>query len=75
MSRSLQDDLALIALIGWSSILRIPSEGLPLCRRQAGEGLGPEERLTRRAVIGPSGAKLVINLNRRKYMAAGSRLV
>ena len=30
MSRSLQDDLALIALIGWSFLLRIPSECLPL---------------------------------------------
>ena len=33
------------------------------------------ERLARRAVIGLSGAKLVIELNRRKHMASGSRLL
>ena len=75
MSRSLQDDLALIALIGWPFLLRIPSECLPLCRQQAGEDLDSEERLARRAVIGLSGAKLVIKLDRRKHMASGSRLV
>ena len=75
MSLPLQDDLALIALIGWPFLLRIPPECLPLCKQQAGEDLGPEGRLIRRAVIGLSGAKLVIKLNRRKHMAAGSRLV
>ena len=74
-ARSLQDGLALIALIGWSFLLRIPSECLPLCRQQAGEDLDSDERLTRRAVIGLSGAKLAIKLNRRKHMASGSRLV
>ena len=75
MSRSLQDDLALIALIGWPFLLRIPSECLPLRRQQAGEDLDSEERLARRAVIGLSGTKLVIKLDRRKHMAPGSRLV
>ena len=36
-SRCLQGDLALIALIGWPFLLRIPSECLPCCRQQAGE--------------------------------------
>ena len=74
-ARSHHDDLALIALIGWSFLLRIPSECLPLCRQQGGEDLDPEERLARRAVIGLSGAKLAIKRNRRKHMASGSRLV
>ena len=74
-ARSLQDGLALIALIGWSFLLRIPSERLPLCRQQAGEDLESEERLARRAVIGLQGGKLIIKLNRRKHMATGSRLV
>ena len=74
-ARSLQDGLALIALIGWSFLLRIPSECLPLCRQQAGEDLETEERLARRAVIGLSGGRLIIKLNRRKHMAAGSRLI
>ena len=73
-ARSLQDGLALIALIGRSFPLRIPSECLPLRRQQAGEDLDSEERLAWRAVIGLAGAKLVIKLNRRKHMASGSRL-
>ena len=56
MSRSLQGDLALIALIGRPFLLRISSEYLPLCRQQAGEDPDSEERLARRAVIGLSGA-------------------
>ena len=32
MSRPPQDDLALISLIGWPFLIRIPSECLPLCR-------------------------------------------
>ena len=74
-ARSLQDGLALVALTGWSFLLRIPSECLPLCRQQAGEDLDSEERLTRRAVFGLSGGKLIIKLNRRKHVAAGSRLI
>ena len=73
-ARSLQDGLALIALIGWSFLLRIPSECLPLCRQQAGEDLESEERLARRAVIGLQGGKLIIKLNKRKHMATGSRM-
>ena len=73
-SLSLQDELALIALIGWPFLLRIPSECLPLRRRQAGEDLDSETRQNRRAVIGLSGAKLAIKLSRRKHMADGSRL-
>ena len=61
--------------MGWSLLLRIPSECLPMCRQQAGEDLESEERLARRAVIGLSGGKLIIKLNRRKHMASGSRLV
>ena len=75
MARSLQDCLALIALIGWPFLLRVPSECLPLRGQQAGEDLDSEERLARRAVIGLSGAKVVIKLDRRKHMASGSRLV
>ena len=75
MSRSLQDDLALIALIGWPFLLRIPSECLPLRRQQAGEDLDSEGRLARRAVIGLPGAKLVIKLGRLQHMASGSRRV
>ena len=44
-------------------------------RQQAGEDLDSEERLTRRAVIGLQGGKLIIKLNRRKHMAAGPRLI
>ena len=73
-SRSLQDDLALIALIGWPFLLRILSERLPLCRQQAGEFLDSEARLGRRAVVGLSGPNLVVKLNRRKHMASESRL-
>ena len=74
-ARSLQDGLALVALIGWPFLPRIPSECLPLCRQQAGEDLDSDERLARGAVIGLSGAKLAIKHSRRKHMASGSRLV
>ena len=74
-SGSLEDDPALIALIDWPCLLRIPSECLPLRRQQAGEDLDSEERPARRAVICLSRAKLVIKLNRRRHMASGSRLV
>ena len=73
-SLSLQYELALIALIGRAFLLRIPSDCSPLIRQQAGEDLDSETRLARRAVIGISGARLVIKLNRRKHMATGSRL-
>ena len=74
-SLSLQYELALIALIGWAFLLRIPSDCSPLIRQQAGEDLDSETRLARREVVGLSGARLAIQLNRRKHMAAGSRLV
>ena len=53
--RSLQGDLALISLVGWSFLLPTPSECLPLCRQQVGEYLGSEARLARLAVTGLSG--------------------
>ena len=74
-SRLLQDDLAFVALIGWSFLMRTPSERLPFCRQQAGGDLDSEERSARREVVGLSGAKLVIKLNRRKHVDFGSRLV
>ena len=45
-----------------------------LRRQKAGGNPDSETRLARRAVIGLSGAKLVIKLSRRKHMAVGSRL-
>ena len=54
-SLSLQDELALIALTGRPFLLRIPSECLPLRRRQAGKALDSETRLARRAAIGLQG--------------------
>ena len=73
-SLALQDELALIALIGWSCLFRISSECLHLRRQQPGEDFGSEALLARRAVIGLSGAKLRIKLSSRKHVAPGSRL-
>ena len=73
-SLSLQHELTLIALIGLSFLLRIPSNCLALRRQQAGVDLDSETCLARRAVVGLSGAKLVNELSGRKHMASGSRL-
>ena len=72
-SLSLQYELALIALIRRLPLLRILSECSPLIRQQAGEYLGSESRLARRAVTGLSGARLAIRLGRRQHVDTGSR--
>ena len=65
----------ILALLSYSFLLRAPSECGPLTGRRTGEDPISEERLERRAAIGSADRKLIIRLNRRKHMSAGSRIV
>ena len=73
--RGWDDRFAALIFLSWTSLLRIPSEALPPRRQRAGQGLESDERLEARAVIGLVDHKPIIKLNRRKHMAAGSRMI
>ena len=56
--RGWNDPFAILAPLGWSFLLRIPSEAPPLHRQRAGQDLESDERLQERAGIGLVGQKL-----------------
>ena len=60
-----RNELSAIALLCWTSLLRAPSEYLPSYGQRAGEAQSSDDRIARKAAIGPSGGKLAIKLNRR----------
>ena len=73
--RGWDGQFAVLIFLIWTFPLRIPSEAPPLRRQRVGQDLESDERLEERAVIGLVSQKLAIKLNRRKHMAAGSRMV
>ena len=66
------DQLAMLAFISWSFLLRAPSGCLRLERQRAGEDIPTGERLEREAVIGLAERKLIAKLAKGQHMALGS---
>ena len=75
MARNWNDVCAIMALISWTLLPRVPSECLPIARQRTGEDVTSDGRQERKAAIGLVDRKLIIKPNKGKHMTSGSRIV